>query len=150
MKLIRWSQKNHDPFKELFDLGYPGAALFPNVEKYLNNAGQEAWFPAVDISEDKENILIKADLPGLDKENVTLNIDEDVLTIRGERKSETESKEKNYHRIERSYGTFERSFKLGAKIDETKIKAVYKDGVLDITLPKSEKSAAKQITIEGK
>ena len=150
MSLIRCNQKQYDPFKDLLDLEHPHTALslFPNLNQYLNGGANEGFNPAIDISEDKDNIVIKADLPGLKKEDVSVNIEDNILTLRGERKSETESKEKNYHRVERFYGRFERSFNLGTKVDEAHIKAVYKDGVLEVTLPKVAKNAAKQISIE--
>lgn len=108
----------------------------------------EGGFLAVDVSEDENNIVVKADLPGLKKEELQVSLENDVLTIRGERKSENEKKEKNYHRVERSYGVFERQIVLGSNIDESKVSASYKDGVLELTLPKSETSRTKRIEIK--
>lgn len=118
---------------------------FP-VSGYFRN-GLDAWSPDIDISEDKDNYYVKADLPGLKKEDVSVAIEDDVLTIRGERKQETEQKEKNYHRVERSYGVFQRSFNVG-QVKTEQIKAKYENGVLDVTLPKQEQAKPQNINID--
>jgi len=92
----------------------------------------------VDISEDEKNIYIEAELAGLKKEDVKITVEDGVLTIRGERKQETEEKKKNYHRVERVYGSFSRAFTLGENIDKDNIEAKYEDGVLHLMLPKVE------------
>jgi HSP20 family protein len=92
----------------------------------------------VDISEDEKNIYIEAELPGMKKEDVKVTVEDGVLMIRGERKQETEEKKKNYHRVERVYGSFSRAFTLGENIDKDNIEAKYEDGVLHLTLPKVE------------
>lgn len=147
MKLTPW-KKEVNPFQDFFETDQPlfGLSLLPRLEKSLSPFA-EAGFSAVDVSEDDKNIYVKADLPGLKREEINISLDHDVLAIRGERKSETEKKDKNFHRIERSYGTFERRILLGSTVDESKIKAVYKDGVLDLTLPKTEVSKSKRIEI---
>lgn len=145
MKFTRYNQNQNNPFAE-FDQPFFGLSLLP-FEKALTNS-QNSGFLSVDVSEDKDNVYIKADLPGLKKEDVHVSLENDVLTIKGERRSENEQKDKNYHRVERSYGVFERRILLGVNVDETKIKAVYKDGVLDLTLPKSEVSKVKRIEIK--
>ena len=91
----------------------------------------------VDISEDEAGFHIDAELPGIGKENVALNIEDDVLTIKAERKVETEESRKNYHRIERSSGSFSRSFNLGEMIDQESIRADFTNGILHVTLPKA-------------
>lgn len=146
MSLIRWKPKCNDPIENLLTKDWPhfGLTLFPELEQVVK-AGK---FPALDVSEDKTNIVIKADLPGLTKEDVTLSLNGSLLTIRGERKSEAEGKDKNYHRIERSYGIFERSLDLGIQADQSKVQAKYKDGVLEIVVPKPENKAVKHIDIE--
>jgi HSP20 family protein len=108
-----------------------------------------AWSPAVDILETENEIRVKAEVPGVAREDIELNIENNVLTLKGERKFERESKEENYHRIERSYGTFSRSFSIPSSVDATGIKADYKEGVLTITLPKTQKAKPKQISIDG-
>ncbi|MFN3344491.1 MAG: Hsp20/alpha crystallin family protein [Chloroherpetonaceae bacterium] len=92
----------------------------------------------VDIAEDEKNIYIEAELAGMKKEDVKVSIEDNVLTIRGERKQENEEKKKNYHRVERVYGSFSRAFTLGENIDKDNIEAKYEDGVLRLTLPKVE------------
>ncbi len=92
----------------------------------------------VNIAEDEKNIYIEAELAGLKKEDVKVSIEDNVLTIRGERKQETEEKKKNYHRVERVYGSFSRAFTLGENIDQDNIEAKYENGVLHLTLPKVE------------
>ena len=92
----------------------------------------------VDISEDETAFHIEAELPGLTKEQIALNIEDDVLTIKAERKQETEDQKKDYHRIERSYGSFSRSFNLGEMIDQEHIGAAFDNGVLHVTLPKEQ------------
>ncbi|MCD6352851.1 MAG: Hsp20/alpha crystallin family protein [Proteobacteria bacterium] len=108
---------------------------------------QESWYPSVDIHEDKNNLIIKAELPGIKKEDVSIEIKDNVLTIKGERKRDEEIKRENYHRIERVYGSFSRSFTLPDAVKEDKVKAGYKDGILEITLPKAEKAQTKAIPI---
>jgi HSP20 family protein len=117
-------QLSKDPLK-LFDDIWTGA--------------QQSSAPAfkVDISEDESAFHLDAELPGIAKESVTLNIEDDVLTIKAERKVETEESNKNYHRIERSSGSFSRSFNLGEMIDQESINADFKNGILHVTLPKA-------------
>jgi HSP20 family protein len=103
-----------------------------------SNTGFNPNAMRVDISEDDKNIYIEAELPGMKKEDVKVTIEDGVLMIRGERKQETEEKKKNYHRVERVYGSFSRAFALGENIDKDKIEAKYEDGVLHLTLPKME------------
>ena len=105
------------------------------------------WNPVVDIYDNDDTIVIKAELPGMDKKDIDIDIKDRVLTIKGERSHDNEVKEENYHRRERSFGTFHRSFRLPADTDADKIKADYKDGVLKIDIPKPEKRKPKQITI---
>jgi len=106
-----------------------------------------AWSPSVDIFETEGEIVVKAELPGMERKDITLHLENNVLTLRGERKFEKETKDDNYHRIERSYGNFSRSFSIPATVDEEKIRADYKDGVLKIVLPKKEQAKPKQIRI---
>lgn len=109
-----------------------------------------AWSPAVDISEDDNAITIKADLPEVEKKDIHVGVDNGMLTIRGERKREKDEKKKNYHRIERSYGSYERSFSLPDSVDKDKIAAECKNGVLTLTLPKRPESKPKAAQIEVK
>ena len=105
------------------------------------------WEAPVDIFETEGEIVVKAELPGMDRKDIWLHLENNVLSLRGERKFEKETKDENYHRIERSYGAFNRSFSIPATVDEEKIRADYKDGVLKIVLPKKEQTKPKQIKI---
>jgi HSP20 family protein len=105
------------------------------------------WLPAVDITEDEKEYLIKAELPEVGKDDVKVTLDNGTVVIRGERKFEKEEKNKKYHRIERSYGTFMRSFSLPADADPAGINAEFKDGVLQLRLPKCEDKMPKQIEV---
>ena len=109
---------------------------------------EERWNIALDVVEEKEQYVLKADLPGINKEDIKVSVENGILTIEGERKSETEHKDKQFHRVERSYGRFTRSLNLGSHVDITKIKANYKDGVLELTVPKSEESKPKSIDVQ--
>jgi HSP20 family protein len=146
MSLIHYRPKNSpaDSIQELLSDDFFYAPFFPAS---VYNKRNENWFPALDVSEDANQYTIEADVPGLKKEDVRLSFDNGVLTIEGERKSETEKKDKNYHRVERTYGKFVRSLNLGTGVDANAIRAHYKEGVLNITVPKSEKAKPKAIDI---
>jgi len=105
------------------------------------------WTPPVDIYETDNEVVVRADLPGVDQRDLDIRLENNVLTIKGERKMEQEAKEDNYHRIESAYGTFVRSFTLPAIVEEDKIKAEYKNGVLKIVLPKKEQAKPRQIKV---
>jgi HSP20 family protein len=108
---------------------------------------REEWLPSVDIAETKDDLIVKAEVPGMTKEDISISLSDNVLTLRGEKKKEKEEKGKTFYRTERCYGSFVRSFTLPAPVLANKVKAVYKDGVLEITLPKSEQVKAKEIPI---
>jgi HSP20 family protein len=106
-----------------------------------------SWAPAVDIYEKDGNIVLKAELPGLDPKDVDVRVENNVLTLRGERRFDNEVKRDNYHRVERAYGTFTRSFTLPNVVDTGNIKADFKDGLLHVVLPKKEEAKQRQIQI---
>jgi HSP20 family protein len=106
------------------------------------------WSPLVDITEDDKEYLVKAEIPEMKKEDIKINVHDDVLTLSGERKYEKEEKGKKYHRVERAYGSFLRSFTLPEDADGTKINAEYKDGMLKVHLPKSEQAKKKAIEVK--
>ncbi len=108
------------------------------------------WQPPVDIYEDENSVVIKAEVPGVDQKEIDIRIEENTLTIRGERKHSQEVKKENYHRVERFYGTFQRSFSLPHTINQEQVKATCEHGVLTITLPKREEKKPKQINVEVK
>ena len=147
MSLVRW-----DPFRELEEVSDRLNRMFARPATRAAN-GKETmivadWTPSVDISETEGEYQIKAEIPDVKKEDVKVTLEDGVLTIQGERKHEKEEKGKKYHRIERSYGSFVRTFSLPDVIDEDKVKAEFKDGVLNLHLPKSEKAKPKAIDVK--
>lgn len=143
-----------DPFRELGNLenrlerffGRAPSSLTGNGEKEAMTVTQ--WSPAVDITEDEKEYIVKAELPDIKKEDVKVCVENGDLTISGERKFEKEEKGKKYHRIERSYGSFVRSFTLPEGVSGDKVGASFKDGVLEIHLPKDEKAKPKSIEVK--
>jgi len=108
---------------------------------------QGNWVPSVDVSETDADLVVRAELPGMTQDDIELSLQDNVLTVKGEKKQEKKEEKENYHRIERSYGSFSRSFTLPATVKQEDIKASFKDGVLEITLPKSEEVQPKKIAI---
>ncbi len=108
------------------------------------------WQPPVDIFENGDSVVLKAELPGMDQKDIEVKIEDNTLILRGERKQEEEVKKENYHRIERYYGSFQRSFSLPKTVDLEKVKAAVDKGVLTIVLPKKEETKPRQITVEVK
>ena len=106
------------------------------------------WLPSLDVSETKTELVVKAEVPGMEAKDIDISLSDGVLTIKGEKKQEKEEKEANYHLVERSYGSFLRSVNLPREVQGDKISASYKDGVLRITLPKSEEAKKKEIKIK--
>jgi HSP20 family protein len=111
---------------------------------------KEEWSPSVDISQTKDKLVIKAELPGLDAKDVNVSISGDLLTIKGEKKKEEEEKDEHHHYMERYYGAFQRSFQLPVNVKTDKIEATFEKGVLKITLPKTEEAKKKEIEIKIK
>lgn len=148
MAIVRW-----EPFRDLVSLQDRMNRLFDSSYRGVGAAGEEdwalggSWAPAVDIFEHEGNIVLKAELPGVDAKDVDVRVENNVLTLKGERKFDTEVKRESYHRVERSYGTFTRSFTLPTVVDTGSIKAEFKEGVLRVTLPKREEAKPKQIAI---
>jgi HSP20 family protein len=106
------------------------------------------WLPSLDVSETKNDVVIKAELPGMDPKDIDISLANGFLTIKGEKKHEKEEKEENYHLVERSYGSFTRSVRLPREVQSDKISASFKNGVLRVTLPKSEEAKKKEIKIK--
>ena len=111
--------------------------------------GLRTWTPPVDMYETDDAFILKAELPGVSKDEVHVEIHQNTLILRGERKHEAEVKEDSYHRVERAYGRFERSFVLPTLVDQEHVQATYHDGVLELRLPKSEAAKPKRIAIQG-
>jgi HSP20 family protein len=106
------------------------------------------WFPSLDVAETKDSLVVKAEIPGMDPKDIDISLSNEILTIKGEKKQEKEEKEENYHLIERSYGKFIRSVRLPGEVKSDKISASYKNGVLNIILPKSEEAKKKEVKIK--
>ncbi len=138
------------PFSPLFGLKNELDRLFENQLAEFPFGGEllRTWNPAVDVLEDKDSVTVKAELPGIRKEDIDVALDNGVLTISGERKSEKKHDDSRGHRLERYVGSFRRSVTLPAQVRADKVGAQYKDGVLTITLPKSEEARRKQIEIK--
>jgi HSP20 family protein len=140
MSLIRW-----DPFREFNRLPARYGDLFgKNWELPMSTT---AWNPSVDIFENENEVVLKAELPGMNPKDIDVKLENNVLMLKGERHFEKETKEENYHRVEREYGTFSRSFALPSAVNAEKVTAEYKDGVLKIVLPKKEEIKPKPIKI---
>lgn len=123
-----------------------GLTETPELEEYEN----AVWMPLTDITEDKDNYILKLDLPGVTKDDVKISYSDGSLNISGERKQEKETKDSKFHRMERTYGRYFRSFSMPSKIQEDKIGAEFKDGQLIITVPKAEEAKPKEIPIKVK
>lgn len=150
--ITRWDPFRIDPFRELEEMSNRLSRIFGRPLAPKEGGKEEMtvaeWSPLVDITEDDKEYLIKAELPEVKKEDVKISIHDDVLSIAGERKYEKEEKGKKYHRVERAYGSFLRSFTLPEDADAGRISADYKDGVLKVHLAKSEKTKPKSVEVK--
>lgn len=146
MSMVRF-----DPFRDLATMQDRinrifGDAYTRRFDDDLTQRGE--WFPPVDIYENaNQEIVLKAELPGISREDIDLRVENNTLTLRGERKRDTEVKQEQYHRIERSYGSFSRSFSLPSRIDTEKVRADFKEGVLSIVLPVKAEAKPRQIEV---
>lgn len=151
MALIRWTPRTDlwDPFTSLTDIRDEMNRLFDDsFRRYGRGDVEAAFIPPMDVVEEKDGYLVKADLPGLSKENVSVTLQDNYLTIKGERKHETETKDANYYRHERVSGMFTRTIELPTSVDAKKIDAHFKDGVLSVRLPKTEEAKPRQIEVK--
>lgn len=149
MAIVRW----WDPWKDLALVQEKMNRLFEDTiarRGREEGLGAAMWSPDVDIYETENAIVVKAEVPGVDKDQIAIEVKDGTLTLRGERKFEKEVKEENYHRMERSYGGFMRSFSVPSSVDAERIGARLKDGVLEVTLPKAEKAKPRQIKVDVK
>jgi HSP20 family protein len=145
MAIVRW-----EPFRDLLATQREFDRLFREAFSPAFGEGEvstRTWAPPVDIYETGDTLVLKAELPGVNPDGVEIRVEENTLYLKGERKFEKEVKEQNYHRVERSYGTFTRTFSLPNSIDADKVVAAYKDGVLTLTMPKKEEAKPKTIKI---
>lgn len=143
----------HEPFKDLLSLQDRMNRLFEEtLARGAVKEGGEArfgqWSPVVDIIETDSEIIMKAELPGIDLDTIDLHIKDNVLTLRGERRFDNATRKEHYYRIERSYGSFVRSFTLPSTTDPGRVKAQLRDGVLEVTIPKRDGSRSEPITVE--
>jgi HSP20 family protein len=146
MALIRW-----DPYRELSSFADRFNRTFGSMQARERDeeVGLGAWMPPVDIAEDKEKITLTAELPGFKENEVQIQMEGNLLTLRGDRKFEEEKNGRNYHRVERSYGQFIRSFTLPNNVDRENIRARFNSGLLEVEMPKREDAKPKQIKISG-
>ena len=149
MTLVRWS----DPFREFAQLqDRLNRALNGGFGRTVNNDGfvtSGAWVPAVDIYQNGDHeLVLKAELPDMTREDIDITVEKSTLTIKGDKKFASDVKEENFHRIERRYGAFSRSFALPETVDEAKVSADYKNGVLTVKLPLREEAKPRQIKVD--
>ena len=147
MNIVRY-----DPFRELRSLQDEMTRLFSGVASGTGSNEEMTrgnWFPKVDIFENKDNLVLEAELPGMTKDDFDLSFENNILTLKGERKFEKKTDEGSYHRVERSYGNFTRSFTLPQTVTAEGAKADFENGVLHVTLPKREEVKARKIEITG-
>ena len=153
MAIIRWRPTSEwDPFSLISSVRDEMDRLFDNSLAPWRPTGagfsEGAWTPEVDVIEDENSVIIRANIPGLKQDEIDLSVVGDTLTLKGEKKQESEIKKENYHRIERSYGFFQRVIPLPSAVDADKVKASYQDGVLEVELPKKEEAKPKKIDIK--
>ncbi len=143
MTLTRW-----DPVRDIFSLQNQLGRFFGDSPARFQGADfAGTWNPPVDIIEEDSQIVVRAELPGVRKEDIEVNLEHGILTLRGEKKQEKKVDSENVYRVERFYGAFSRSFTLPSSIDSQSIKATYRDGVLEIVLPKAEEAKPKKIAV---
>ena len=145
MAIVRW-----DPVRELVVMQDRLNRFFDDFGRRTDEEGMDGgdWIPAVDIYQsDANEVVLKAELPGLEREDIDVKVENNTLTIKGERRQDVEVKKEHFHRVERSYGAFSRSFSLPSTIDSGKVRAEYRDGVLTVSLPLREESKPRQIQV---
>lgn len=142
--LVTW-----DPYRDFRSLTERFNRIFSSTPARREEESLGTWLPPVDIAEDKDRIVLTAELPGFREDQIEIQMEGGVLTLRGERKFEDEKEGRNYHRVERSYGQFVRSFTLPNNVNREGIKASFSDGLLEIELPKREEAKPRQIRISS-
>ncbi|UCH81826.1 MAG: Hsp20/alpha crystallin family protein [Nitrospiraceae bacterium] len=155
-KIIKHEKQGIEPYRpsgwfapfermeEMFDefLRRPlGHSIWPSLPRMLEEMGP---VPMVDIYEEGDHVIVKSDLPGLSKEDLDINLTEDTITLSGEKKKEEKVEKKDYYRLERSFGSFKRSFRLPTEVNTSKAKATFRDGVLEVKIPKTETAKRKE------
>jgi len=142
MRLVRWT-----PFRDLMNIHEETGKMLDNFFERRGDGGEVEWAPAMDVSELDGEIMVKAEIPGMNKEDIKVSVKDDMLTISGEKKREEREEGENWHRVERTYGSFRRVLTLPS-VDSDKVEATYKDGVLEVRLPKHESAKPKEIPIK--
>lgn len=154
MTLTRWQRPELSGWAPIFQL----STLRDEIDRLFQNpAGSvsrtqpfsSGWSPSIDLYEDKDNLTVKAELPGMNKEEIEISLHEGIFSLSGERKSEQKVEERETHRSERFVGRFHRTITLPSPVDAEKVKATYKDGILTVVLPKAEEAKPRQIPIKG-
>src|SRR5688572_7211409 len=152
MTLTRWTRPDWTPARQLSSLRDEIDRLFESPLAWFENGSQpfsSGWVPAIDVYEDKDHVFVRAEVPGMKKDEIEISLHEGVLTLSGERKLEKEYEQAQSHRVERFAGRFQRSITLPSPVDAAKVRATYKDGILAATLPKAEEAKPKQITVNA-
>ncbi len=144
MTLVKWN-----PTRSMWNLNDDVFKTFFNEDRYLTG-NRDGYYPAVDIEENEDAYRVSIELPGMEKKDIKISFQDDVLTISGEKKDQKEDKDRNYHYFERRFGKFERSFRIHTDVIEDKIDAVFKDGVLTVDMPKAEIVKPKEIEVKVK
>jgi HSP20 family protein len=146
MELVRWRPRNYIPSAS----NEIDRAFDRMVRNWVSpvSFSEFDWNPSIDVSESENDFVVKAEIPGVDPKDVEISVDNNNLIISGEKKQEQEEKERNYYRLERSYGSFRRSFALPADVDVDKIKASSRDGVISVVIPKSGEKKSKKVSID--
>ena len=142
--LTRWDREMDRMMEDFF--GRRMRPWWP--ERWLRGEAEEITAPAVDVYEEKDDIVVKAELPGIEKNDIEVNLSDSLLTLKGEKKKEEKIEEENYYRSERSYGAFVRSVQLPAEVHADKVKAAFKNGILEVRLPKTEEAKRKEIKVK--
>jgi HSP20 family protein len=151
MALERWRPRlmERSPFRELARLEREMGELFDRLPEWPWGERTRAWAPAVDMVDHQDEIVLRADLPGLEEKDIEVTVEDSTLTIRGERKEEKEEKRENFYYSERSYGAFARTVALPATVDRDKVRATFKKGVLEVHLPKAREAVGKKIEVKA-
>ncbi len=144
MAIVRW-----EPFRDLMGIQERlNRLMADSPARWPSDEGYGAWVPPVDIFEKGDNLVIRAELPGIDKKDIDIRVENGMLTLQGQRKREEELSDDNAYRLERIYGSFTRGFTLPTTVDSSKITARYKDGVLELVIPKAEEAKPKKVQIQ--
>ncbi|MBI5463368.1 MAG: Hsp20/alpha crystallin family protein [Ignavibacteriales bacterium] len=156
MPLIRWNPTRElaslpsDVFNVQREINRVFDHFFRGGSQWDESTELSMWTPSVDIAEQDDQFVVKVELPGVNKDDVKITLESNILTVRGEKKQEKEEKGKSFHRVERSYSSFQRSFTLPTTVKSDKIDAGYRDGILTIVLPKADEAKPKQIEVKVK